>query len=157
MVPPSGKYLAETATEVLVELKPPPQKLFADSSPATGRANICAFAYHPARPSRSPLGSSAREKSSWATSESSTVRGTAGRGSAIRTAFNRRDGCDGALFTREDAIEAAWAVVNPVLKNITGFVLTSGIAGGRKRLTRLSLPDGGWHNPISRAIMMMAC
>ena len=24
---------------------------------------------------------------------------------------------DGALFTREDAIEAAWAVVDPVLKN----------------------------------------
>jgi glucose-6-phosphate 1-dehydrogenase len=29
----SGKCLAETATEVLVELKPPPQKLFADSAP----------------------------------------------------------------------------------------------------------------------------
>ena len=24
---------------------------------------------------------------------------------------------DGALFTREDAVEAAWAVVDPVLKN----------------------------------------
>ena len=29
----SGKYLADTATEVLVELKPPPQRLFADSEP----------------------------------------------------------------------------------------------------------------------------
>jgi glucose-6-phosphate 1-dehydrogenase len=29
----SGKYLPATATEVLVELKPPPQKLFADSQP----------------------------------------------------------------------------------------------------------------------------
>jgi glucose-6-phosphate 1-dehydrogenase len=25
---------------------------------------------------------------------------------------------DGALFTREDAVEAAWAVVDPVLKSI---------------------------------------
>jgi glucose-6-phosphate 1-dehydrogenase len=31
----SGKYLAETATEILVELKPPPQKLFADAAPNT--------------------------------------------------------------------------------------------------------------------------
>jgi glucose-6-phosphate 1-dehydrogenase len=43
----SGKYLAETATEVLVQLKPPPQKLFADSSPATGRANYLRFRLSP--------------------------------------------------------------------------------------------------------------
>ena len=33
----SGKCLAETAHEVLVELKPPPQELFADSAPRTWR------------------------------------------------------------------------------------------------------------------------
>jgi glucose-6-phosphate 1-dehydrogenase len=32
----SGKYLAETATEILVELKHPPQRLFADSGPGLG-------------------------------------------------------------------------------------------------------------------------
>ena len=31
----SGKYLAETATEIIVELKPPPQRLFADATPNT--------------------------------------------------------------------------------------------------------------------------
>jgi glucose-6-phosphate 1-dehydrogenase len=31
----SGKYLAETATEIIVELKAPPQKLFADATPNT--------------------------------------------------------------------------------------------------------------------------
>jgi len=40
----SGKYMPETACEVLVELKAPPQRLFADSAPANGRATICAFA-----------------------------------------------------------------------------------------------------------------
>ena len=35
----SGKCLARTAAEVLVELKPPPQRLFADSAPVRGRAN----------------------------------------------------------------------------------------------------------------------
>jgi hypothetical protein len=35
----SGKYLADTATEVLVELKPLPQRLFANSARTTGPAN----------------------------------------------------------------------------------------------------------------------
>lgn len=43
----SGKFLAETAAEVLVELKPPPQRLFADSAPATGRTNYLRFRLSP--------------------------------------------------------------------------------------------------------------
>ena len=39
----SGKYLPVTATEVLVELKPPPQRLFEDSEPKQGRANYLRF------------------------------------------------------------------------------------------------------------------
>ncbi len=35
----SGKYLPETATEVIVELKQPPQRLFADSVAKNGRQN----------------------------------------------------------------------------------------------------------------------
>src|ERR1035438_9995162 len=37
----SGKCLAETSAEVLVELKRPPQALFADSAPTDGRALDC--------------------------------------------------------------------------------------------------------------------
>src|ERR1017187_2366268 len=43
----SGKYLAQTAAAVLVELKPPPQRLFADSAPATGRTNYLRFRLSP--------------------------------------------------------------------------------------------------------------
>src|SRR5690606_24860608 len=35
----SGKCLQQDAAEVLVQWKPPPQRLFADSMPAEGRAN----------------------------------------------------------------------------------------------------------------------
>jgi glucose-6-phosphate 1-dehydrogenase len=35
----SGKYLPVTETEVLVEFKPPPQRLFEDSNPTVGPAN----------------------------------------------------------------------------------------------------------------------
>jgi glucose-6-phosphate 1-dehydrogenase len=39
----SGKCLAETAAEVIVQLKPPPQRLFDDSAPASGPANYLRF------------------------------------------------------------------------------------------------------------------
>ena len=68
----SGKYLAETATEVLVELKPPPQTLFADSAPMTGRTNYLRFGSPPVPPLPLPLASNAQAKSSSAISESST-------------------------------------------------------------------------------------
>ena len=43
----SGKYLAETATEVIVELKQPPQRLFADSRSSTGPTNYLRFRLSP--------------------------------------------------------------------------------------------------------------
>src|SRR5579862_8240703 len=43
----SGKYLAENVTEILVELKPPPQRLFADSAPMKGRTNYLRFQLSP--------------------------------------------------------------------------------------------------------------
>ncbi len=43
----SGKYLAETVAEVLVELKPPPQRLFDDSRPTAGRTNYLRFRLSP--------------------------------------------------------------------------------------------------------------
>jgi len=43
----SGKLLPETAAEVVVQLKPPPQRLFTDSAPADGRANYLSFRISP--------------------------------------------------------------------------------------------------------------
>ena len=69
----SGKYLPETATEVVVELKPPPQTAFrrlsADNRPSP---TTCASGSPPTRPSRSPLASSSQERSSSESSENST-------------------------------------------------------------------------------------
>src|SRR6185437_316031 len=43
----SGKYLPTTATEILVELKRPPQKLFADAAQAKSRSNYLRFRLSP--------------------------------------------------------------------------------------------------------------
>ena len=68
----AGKCLAETAHEVLVELKPPPQDLFADSRRRPAGPTICDFGSPPVPPSRWPPASSTRGRSSSATSENST-------------------------------------------------------------------------------------
>ena len=52
----SGKYLADTATEVLVQLKPAPQRLFADSAPTKRPGQLSALPDLPelgGRPGRS--------------------------------------------------------------------------------------------------------
>ena len=45
------------------------------------------------------------------------VRRTAGAGSTLRSAVRGSNEWRRSPFTREDAVEAAWAVVDPVLKN----------------------------------------
>ena len=55
----------------------------------------------------------------------------------------------GALFTREDAVEAAWAVVDPVLENHDLPFLTLPAVGDRSRQTSLVAHHGRWHNPVA--------
>ena len=55
---------------------------------------------------------------------------------------------DGALFTREDAVEAAWAVVDPVLKTHRRSRPYKRGSWGPEEADALIAADGGWHNPI---------
>jgi glucose-6-phosphate 1-dehydrogenase len=54
---------------------------------------------------------------------------------------------DGALFTREDAVEAAWAVVDPVLKKHHRAIKYKRGTWGPKQAAALLGPGGVWHNP----------
>ena len=112
----SGKCLPETATEVVVELRPPPQRLFADSVPATGLANYLRFRLSPC----SAIAIAARVKRAGKEfvgdqRELYLVEEQPGEESPYDRLLGDAMVGDGALFTREDAIEAAWAVVEPVL------------------------------------------
>ena len=144
----SGKYLADTATEVLVELKKPPQRLFADSAPTTGLANYLRFRLSP----NSAIALAARVK----------LAGKEFVGEQRELyLFEEQDGeespyerllgdamiGDGALFTREDAVEAAWAVVDPVLKHHHRVRPYKRHSWGPKQADALIAPDGSWHNP----------
>lgn len=113
----SGKYCAETATEVLVELKPLPQRLFTDSAPPAGPANYLRFRVSP----NSAVAIAARVKLAGkefvgAERELYLFEGNRGEEAPYERLLGDALTGDGALFTREDAVEAAWAVVDPVLK-----------------------------------------
>jgi glucose-6-phosphate 1-dehydrogenase len=147
----SGKCLAETATEVLVELKRPPQQLFADSARATGRANYLRFRLSP----HSAIALAARVKHAGKDfvgdqRELYMVEEEPGEESPYERLLSDAMAGDGALFTREDAVEAAWTVVEPVLKNHHRTRPYPRGSWGPKEADALIAPDGGWHNPAPR-------
>jgi glucose-6-phosphate 1-dehydrogenase len=144
----SGKYLAENATEVLVELKPPPQRLFADSAPATGRTNYWRFRISPG----SAVALAARiklpgEEFVGDQRELYLFEEQPGEEEPYDRLLGDAMAGDGALFTREDAVEAAWAVVDPVLKKHHRARPYKRRSWGPKEADALIAPDGSWHNP----------
>jgi glucose-6-phosphate 1-dehydrogenase len=144
----SGKYLPCTATEVLVELKPAPQRLFADSAPTDGPANYIRFRLSPnpaiALAARVKLAGEEfiGEQRELYLSEEQT-----GEESPYERLLGDAMAGDGALFTREDAIEAAWVVVDPILKNHHRARPYKRRTWGPKEADKLIATDGPWHNP----------
>ena len=149
----SGKFLAEKAAEVLVELKPPPQRLFADSAPATGRTNYLRFRISPS----SAVALAARVKSAGEEfigdqQELFLIEEQPGEEAPYERLLRDAMKGNGALFTREDAVEAAWAVVEPVLKTHHRVIPYKRGSWGPKEADALIATDGGWHNPLSERI-----
>ncbi len=144
----SGKYLPDTAHEVLVELKAPPQRLFTDSAPATGRTNYLRFRISPS----SAIALAARVKRAGKEfvgdqRELYLIEGQPGEESPYERLLGDAMAGDGTLFTREDAVEAAWAVVDPVLKKHPRVRRYKRRSWGPKAADALIALDGPWHNP----------
>jgi glucose-6-phosphate 1-dehydrogenase len=144
----SGKFLAATAAEVIVELKPPPQRLFADSAPGAGRANYLRFRLSP----NSAVALAARVKRAGKEfvgdqRELYLIDERPGEEAPYERLLGNAMAGDGALFTREDAVEAAWAVVDPVLKNHHRVRPYQRHSWGPKQAGALIAADGIWHNP----------
>ncbi len=144
----SGKCLAATAAEVLVELKPPPQRLFADSAPATGLGNYLRFRLSPssavalaARVKRAGKEFVGDQRELFLSEEQPGAR------APYERLLSDAMAGDGALFTREDALEAAWAVVDPVLKAHDSVHPYRRGSWGPRAADALIAPDGCWHNP----------
>jgi glucose-6-phosphate 1-dehydrogenase len=146
----SGKCLPVTATEVLVELKPPAQRLFEDSQPKDGRANYVRFRSSPVAaiaiaarvkvPGQEYIG---EERELYLCEE------LAGQEAPYERLLGDAMAGNGALFTREDAVEAAWAVVDPVLKKHERAKAYKRGTWGPKQADAILEPGEHWHNPVA--------
>jgi len=54
---------------------------------------------------------------------------------------------DGTLFAREDYVEEAWRIVDPILKTDSPVYEYDPKTWGPHEVDRL-MPEGGWHNPV---------
>ena len=144
----SGKYLAETAAEVIVQLKPPPQRLFADSLPASGRTNYLRFHLSP----NSAVALAARVKRPGKEfvgdqRELYLLDERPGEEAPYERILGDAMAGNGTLFTREDAVEAAWAALEPVLKEYHRTIPYKRGSWGPKEADALIDADTTWNNP----------
>ena len=144
----SGKLLPTTAAEVLVQLRPPPQKLFDDAGPGHGRANYVRFKLQPvsavalaARIKRPGKGFVGDQRELYLCED-----GQGGETTYERLLGDAMVG-DGSLFTGQDAVEAAWIVVDPVLVDHAPCLPYAPGSWGPQAADALIAGDGGWHNP----------
>jgi glucose-6-phosphate 1-dehydrogenase len=145
----SGKCLAETATEIMVVLKPPPQQLFDDAATSPARANYLRLRISPT----TAMALAARVKrvgKDFVGDQRELLLMDEQTGEELpyeRLLGDAMDG-DGALFTREAAVEAAWQVVDPVLTRHHPAIPYRPGSWGPKQADALIAADGGWHNPV---------
>jgi glucose-6-phosphate 1-dehydrogenase len=143
----AGKRLPVTATEVVVELRPPPANVF-DERSVVRRPNHVRFRLGP----DVAIAVGARSK----------LAGTAMRGRDVELFVTQEQGNameayerliadamsgDPALFAREDEVEAAWAVVDPVLRDAPPVLPYQPDTWGPREADDLIAGPCGWHNP----------
>ena len=144
-----GELVAVKATEVLVELKSPPQQVFKDSEPRPGHSNYVRFQFNP----HNAIAIGARVKTP---GEDFTGHQTelflSDDHHDEMTPYQRLLGDamegDAMLFAREDQVERAWAVVEPILEDHEPTIPYRVHTWGPKEANALIKGDGGWHAPV---------
>lgn len=145
----SGKCLPTNGCEVVVRLKAPSQNLFGDAA-VREDANYLRFHISP----RSTIALGVRVKRagkefSGEQREFSLLEEAPGEQTAYERLLTDAMNGDGALFAHEAAIEAAWAVVEPVLADHPPAVVYDPETWGPPAANHLIAADGGWHNPVA--------
>jgi glucose-6-phosphate 1-dehydrogenase len=146
----AGKCLKVTTTEVMVELKNPPQVVF--NEPAPSRGNHVRFRLSP----QVVIAVGARAKvpgehMTGAPLELSVVeqpaQGSEGRMEAYERLLGDAMVGDATLFARQDVVEAAWAIVDPVLQTSEPPIEYDLGSWGPVEADRLVEEVGGWNVP----------
>ena len=148
----AGKSLAKTVTEVSIQFKQAPQVVFSETSPAAV-GNYVRFRLSPVV--AIALGARAKrpgEGMSGVPVELSVVDGVRDGTLKPMDAYERLLGDsiagDTTLFARQDVVDAAWAIVDPVIHGPSPMYEYEPGTWGPSESDRLVEDVGGWKNPI---------
>jgi glucose-6-phosphate 1-dehydrogenase len=142
----AGKGLPVTCAEVLVEMKPPPRAVFDDAG--EGHPNYLRFRLSPdvaiaiGVRSKAPGEAMVGEHV-----ELSALQRVADEMEPYERLLGDAMKGDATLFTREDAVEASWRVVDPILGDRTPVHEYEPGSWGPPQADALIAGSGGWHAP----------
>ena len=143
----AGKSLATTATEVRVQLKAPPAVVFHDAAPAM--SNHVRFRLGP--DVSIGLGASAKRPGDGMLGQPIELTLARLHTSDEMDAYERLLGDamegDATLFARQDAVEAAWSIVDPLLKDGGTPLPYAPGSWGPAAADQLTRDVGGWVMP----------
>ena len=146
----AGKRLATTATGVLVRLRRPPQRVFSGFEFSEGAPNHFRFRLGP--DVEIAIGAQIRANGDVPPGAGDFVelyacRDRRGMIEAYDRLLSDAMAGDPMLFAREDEVENAWAIVDPVLKSPPAVEVYEPGSWGPASADRLAAPYGGWHTP----------
>jgi glucose-6-phosphate 1-dehydrogenase len=141
----TGKRLPVTCTEVRVEMKGPPRSAFGET---IATPNYLRFRLGP----DVAIALGVRSKSPGEAMVGHELELLASQGVRDEMdAYERLLGDamkgDPTLFAREDAVEAEWRIVAPILASATPPGVYEAGSWGPAEADRLVADAGGWHNP----------
>jgi glucose-6-phosphate 1-dehydrogenase len=140
----AGKCLPVTTTEVMVTLKRPPLRKL-----GVGDTNYYRFRLSP--DVIIAVGAQVKRPGEQTVSELTELKLVHVPDGEEMDAYERllHDAMagDGTLFARQDAVEAAWAIVQPILGNVTPVHEYRPGTWGPAEADKLTADVGGWHNP----------
>jgi glucose-6-phosphate 1-dehydrogenase len=146
----AGKCLATTCTEVVVELKIPPQVVFSEPTPSVGNCVrfrvspqvVIAISGRKKRPGEGMAG----EPVELVVTEG-PEEGASGQMGAYERLLGDAIAGDATLFAREDVVEAAWSIVDPILRDPGPLFEYEPGSWGPPQADRLVAEVGGWNTP----------
>lgn len=143
----AGKCLPVSSVEVVVELKPPPLLAFGSAEKAV--PNHVRFRLSPdVFISLEAQAKVPGEQMSGETVELVARHQTGDEMSPYERLLGDAIVGDATLFTREDSVEAEWAVVDPALSNPSPLYEYAPPSWGPAQADEMVASEGGWHNPL---------
>ncbi len=146
----AGKALRTTATEVIVEFKNPPQVVFNEAMPAMG--NYVRFRLSPrvviglgARAKRPGEGMSGGPVELSVVDEAMHPDHEGPRFGDYERLLGDAMAGDATLFARQDLVEAAWAIVDPIIHDTSPLFEYEPGSWGPPQAGRLVAHVGGWN------------